>query len=89
MDAVNDVGLPRKLGVRQRLYLALRQGATVNAAASQAGVSLALAEVMVDEMRRVGLLDRAETLCASGLGACGGGDSAEVRLHCSGCPIAI
>ncbi|WP_051259382.1 hypothetical protein [Schaalia suimastitidis] len=74
-------------GARQRLYVALRRGATVHSAAVQAGISLSLAEVMVDEMQRVGLLDRAETLCASGLGACGGGNSAEVKLHCAGCPI--
>lgn len=59
----------------------------MNAAAAEAGVSLALAEVVVDEMKRRGLLDRAETLCSSGLGVCGGGDSDEARLHCAGCPI--
>lgn len=53
----------------------------------QAGVSLGLAEVMIEEMKRQGLLDRAESLCSSGLGACGGGDSDEVRIHCAGCPI--
>lgn len=74
-------------GACQRLYVALRRGATVNAAATEAGVNPALAEVMVDEFQRQGLLDRAETLCASGLGACGGGDSDEVRIHCAGCPI--
>ncbi len=74
---------------RQRLYVALRQGATVSAAATHAGISLPLAQVMVDEMRRVGLLDRAESLCASGLGACGGGESDEVKLHCAGCPILV
>lgn len=76
-----------RMGPRQRLYLALRRGATVRAAAAEAGVSGALAEVMVDEMTRTGLLDRAETLCASGLGACGGGTSDEVRIHCAGCPL--
>lgn len=53
----------------------------MNAAAAEAGVSLALAEVVVDEMKRRGLLDRAETLCSSGLGVCGGGDSDEACLH--------
>lgn len=74
-------------GARQRLYIALRRGATTSAAAVQAGVSLGLAEVMIEEMKRQGLLDRAESLCSSGLGACGGGDSDEVRIHCAGCPI--
>ncbi len=72
---------------RQRLYVALRQGVTLKAAASMAGVSQSLAEVMVDEMRREGLLERAESLCASGLGACGGGDSDDVKIHCAGCPL--
>lgn len=72
---------------RQRLYIALRQGVTLSAAASMAGVSQSLAEVMLDEMRRQGVLERAESLCASGLGACGGGTSDEVKIHCAGCPI--
>lgn len=85
-DAVPVPAL-RPAGARQRLFLALRRGATVNAAAAEAGVSPALAEIMVEEMTRQGLLGRAESLCASGLGACGGGEGEEVRLHCAGCPI--
>ena len=76
-----------RMGPRQRLFMPLRRGVTVRAAAAEAGVSAALAEVMVDEMRRTGLLDSADTLCASGLGACGGGTSDEVRIHCAGCPM--
>ncbi len=72
---------------RQRLYLALRQGATLPAAAAMAHVPQPLAEIMVDEMQRQGLLMNAESLCASGLGACHGGTSDEVRIHCAGCPI--
>ena len=78
---------PRPPGARQKLYVALRRGATLNAAAAQAGVDLVYAEIMCDEMKRQGLLDRAESLCASGLGACGGGTSDEVKIHCAGCPI--
>ncbi|MDC4233502.1 hypothetical protein M3T53_07255 [Actinomyces sp. B33] len=78
---------PAAPGARQRILLALRGGATVRAAAAQAGVSPALAEVIVDEMTRQGLVDSAQSLCASGLGMCGGADSDEARLHCSGCPI--
>lgn len=74
-------------GVRQRLYVALRRGATLEAAAAEAGVSVGLARVVVDELGRLGLLARAETLCASGLGACGGGDSPQVQIHCAGCPL--
>lgn len=72
---------------RQRLYVALRAGSTLTAAAAQAGVSLSMAQIMVDELERTGLLQRAESLCASGLGACGGGTSDEVKVHCAGCPI--
>lgn len=72
---------------RQRLYLALRQGGTLKAAARIADVSEEMAEIMVDEMKRQGLLVNAESLCASGLGACHGGTSDEVRIHCAGCPI--
>jgi len=48
--------------------------------------------VMVDQMRRTGLLVDATSLCASGLGAChteGGLDGAtdEVRVHCASCPL--
>ncbi|QWW19850.1 hypothetical protein I6B53_01600 [Schaalia sp. 19OD2882] len=71
------------------MYQVMRKGRTVRAAAAEAGVSVALAEVIVDEFRRTGLLDSADSLCASGLGACGGADSAEVRLHCAGCPVMI
>lgn len=78
---------PGNPGARQRVFQALRRGVTVNAAAAEAGVPLALAEVMVDEMRRTGLLQDATSLCASGLGACSGGDSEEVRVHCAGCPM--
>ncbi|MDO4259977.1 MAG: hypothetical protein Q4C87_10725 [Actinomycetaceae bacterium] len=80
-------GTPRIPGARQRLYQALRGGATITAAAHQAGISPALAEVIMEEMRRVGLLGDATSLCASGLGACHGGDSPEVKIHCAGCPI--
>ncbi|QPK81537.1 hypothetical protein G7Y41_01385 [Schaalia sp. ZJ405] len=72
---------------RERLFRQLSRGATVTAAAAQAGVDPQLAAVMIEEFERTGLLDRAETLCASGLGACHGGDSPDVRLHCAGCPL--
>ncbi len=79
-------------GARQRVYQALRRGATVNAAAAEAGVPVAIADLMIDEMRRSGLLIDATSLCASGLGACHTADglagaSQEVRVHCAGCPL--
>lgn len=78
---------PRPIGARQRLFLALSRGTTVNAAAAEAGVPAQMAALMVDEMQRQGLLGRAESLCASGLGACGAGAGEEARLHCAGCPL--
>ena len=88
-DGATVPAAPRRPGARQRLFQALRSGRTLAAAAVEADVPLALAEVMVDEMQRQGLLDSATALCASGLGACHGGDSEEVRVHCAGCPLTI
>ncbi|MFC7582094.1 hypothetical protein ACFQ23_10395 [Schaalia naturae] len=82
----------RMRSARQTVLRALEAGATVSAAAARAGISAEMAGVMVDEMRRSGLLVDAASLCASGLGAChsaGGlaGASEEVRVHCAGCPM--
>ena len=88
-----DPAAPSRVpGSRQKVLQALRRGATVNAAAAQAGIPADLAGLMVDEMRRLGLLDDATSLCASGLGAChapGGldGVAQDVRVHCAGCPL--
>ena len=74
-------------GVRQRMFQALRSGATIPAAAVQAGISLPLAEVVVEEMRRMGLLGEAASFCSSGLGACEGGTGVEAQIHCAACPL--
>ncbi|WP_243442566.1 hypothetical protein [Schaalia vaccimaxillae] len=87
VDAAAGTNPLRPTGARQRLYLALMRGATPNAAAAEAGISQALADIIIDEFSRQGLLDRAESLCSSGLGACSGGDGDDVRIHCAGCPL--
>ncbi len=71
----------------ERVRARLLTGATIDSIARLEGISPALAEIMVDELKRLGLVTAADTLCASGLGACHGGDSPEVRIHCSGCPL--
>lgn len=71
----------------ERVKARLRAGATTQTIANLEGISPGLAELMVEDLKRRGMVMSAESLCASGLGACGGGDSDEVRLHCAGCPL--
>ncbi len=73
----------------QRLKEALARGCTLEAAAQRAKVSLAFATVVVEDMQRRGQAVSAQSLCASGLGACHGNKAPEVMLHCSGCPLVI
>lgn len=60
---------------------AVRRGQTVASAARSLGVSEDLAEAMVDEARRLGLVVSAREACA----ACSGPQEA---ISCLGCPIA-
>ncbi|WP_129587599.1 hypothetical protein [Actinomyces minihominis] len=76
---------PFSLAERVRAHL--RTGATVSSIAGAEGVSPVLVEILVDDLERRGLASQAESLCASGLGACSGGDSPQVALHCAGCPL--
>lgn len=55
--------------------------------ARQEQISPALAQIMVEELSRSGRVMEANSLCASGLGACGGGTGDAVALHCAGCPL--
>lgn len=71
----------------QKLMVAIYQGATVEAAAERAGVRPEIAEIMVDYLQRTGRLQSATSLCASGLGACGGRKSDEIKIQCAGCPL--
>jgi len=73
----------------QRLREALARGCTLEAAAAQAQVSKAFATVVIEDMERRGHATSAQSLCASGLGACHGNKAPEVMLHCSGCPLVI
>lgn len=77
---------PTSLAERVRLRLAT--GATIQSIAAAEGVSETFVSVMVDDFERRGLAARANSLCASGLGACGVGTSPEVALQCVGCPLA-
>lgn len=73
----------------QRLKEALARGCTLEAAAQRAKVSLAFATVVVEDMQRRGQAASAQSLCASGLGACHGNHDPQVVLHCAGCPLVI
>ena len=70
-----------------RVQARLRTGATVQSIARQEQISPALAQIMVEELSRSGRAMEANSLCASGLGACGGGIGDDVALHCAGCPL--
>lgn len=72
-----------------RLMDELRQGATLESAAHRAGLRVEIAQVMVDHLNRSGRLQSAGSLCSSGFGACGGGTSQEVKVHCAGCPLSV
>lgn len=81
------IPLSTKADPASRLAEELGRGATLETAAKRARVSLELAEVMVEHFEREGRLSSATSLCASGLGLCGGGSSAQARLYCAGCPL--
>ncbi len=71
-----------------RLAGRLQSGLSVETAAALEGISPGLGQIIVDDMIRRGVLTSAGTLCASGLGACGGGTGDTVTLVCAGCPLA-
>lgn len=71
-----------------RVLKRLEQGATVTAIAARERADARLVSVIVDDLTRRGLVGSANSLCASGLGACGSGQSPEVALQCAGCPLA-
>ena len=76
------------LSVTQRVEARLVRGATAAAIASAEGLSLALVEIVVDDLRRREALLPAASLCASGLGACGDGEPRpEILIQCAGCPL--
>lgn len=83
-EEVSAPGIP----LAERVRLRLAAGATIQSIAAAEGVSEAFVSVMVDDFERRGLAVSANSLCASGLGACGTGSSPEVALQCIGCPLA-
>lgn len=70
-----------------RVQTRLEEGGTVTSIATSENITPALAAIMVEDLMRRGLVTPAESLCASGLGACGGGAGPEVAIHCAGCPL--
>lgn len=81
-----EARLPTSLA--DRVMARLRSGSSTHAIAAAEGISPALAQIMVEDLQRRGLAMGAESLCASGLGACGEGPvSEQAALHCAGCPL--
>lgn len=78
---------PEVRTLEDRVKDRLVEGGTVAAVAASENISLALATIIVEDLGRRGLVSPAESLCASGLGACGSGESDEIALHCAGCPL--
>lgn len=84
---------PASASPSQRFTIALGRGATLQAAANIAGVSLEQAQVMVEHFRRLGTLIQAnQTAGSTGCveGACHTPVeqlSDQQRLHCAGCPL--
>ena len=76
----------------ERVVQALEQGGTIPAIASQAGVSVAFTQSIVEHFQRLGRADEATSLCSSGLGLCSpkqnGQPSGEAAIACAGCPLA-
>lgn len=68
----------------------LALGRTIRQIATELTVSEGLVEAMCDHLKRLGLVDSAGSLCASGLGACSKKPSNEfTAIACAGCPLAI
>ena len=76
--------------VTDRVLRQLREGRTVRAIAATSGVSEVFVSTMLDHFERLGLLDEANSLCTSGLGACSTTElTDEARVACAGCPLVI
>lgn len=73
--------------LEERVKSRLVEGGTIAAVAVAENISVGLATIIVEDLGRRGLVSPAESLCASGLGACGSGVSDQVALHCAGCPL--
>ena len=81
-----------KLTPYERVVQALEQGGTIPAIARQAGVSVSFTQSVVEHFNRLGALDKASSLCSSGLGLCSpqsaSDPSPEAAIACAGCPLA-
>ena len=78
---------PPALPLEERVKARLVEGGTMAAVAASENISVGLATIIVEDLGRRGLVSPAESLCASGLGACGSGESDQIALHCAGCPL--
>ncbi|MBR5950322.1 MAG: hypothetical protein IKZ87_02700 [Actinomycetaceae bacterium] len=76
----------------ERVVQALEQGGTIPTIARQAGVSVSFTQSVVEHFQRLGTLDKASSLCSSGLGLCSSpsatNPSLEATIACAGCPLA-
>lgn len=78
------------LTATQRVLAQLQEGRTIRAIAATTHTSEVFVATMLEHYERLGMLDRAESLCSSGLGACHTTDlSDEARIACAGCPLVI
>lgn len=68
----------------------LSVGATVPAIARKVGVSQVFVQVVLEHYERLGLVGAAQSLCASGTGACGPNGAVTDAAHvaCAGCAFA-
>lgn len=65
----------------------LEQGMSIPEVARKAQVSEIFVQVMLEHLQRIGKTDSANSLCASGSGACGpnGAQTLEAKISCAGC----
>lgn len=89
VDVLDPLPSPPQASLADRVLARLKVGATVEAIANAEGVSKTFVTVMVDDFERRGLAISANSLCSSGLGACGTGVAEETPLMCAGCPLAV
>lgn len=83
-----NLGCSAVPSLQARVVARLQMGASTSAIAAAEGITPGLAEIIVDDLQRRGMAIDAQSLCASGLGACGGGPlSDEALVHCAGCPL--
>ncbi|MCI7551420.1 MAG: hypothetical protein PUK40_03065 [Actinomycetaceae bacterium] len=91
MGAIARNEATREPNMSDRVLKALRQGYSAPEIARKFNTSQVFVEVMLDHFGRLGMADSAQTLCSSGLGACGpaGATTVEAEIACAGCPLVV